>query len=139
MGPRADRVTRPVAHSVARRRPVPRRRSPPRSSSSPSRDEEGEKDDQGRDEDKKDKHKNDPRKDAARVTLPCLTGTDTGGLPHPGQDAPGSGEEAESGALPEDPGDLTALRPPIVIGDQPGRPARRIRSTPSTRRSVRTA
>ncbi|MFE9972250.1 DUF6114 domain-containing protein [Streptomyces hirsutus] len=94
----------------------------PGPSSSPSRDGEDEKDDQGKDEDKKDQDKDDPRKDAAQVTLPCLTGIDTGGLPNPDQDAPGSGEEAESGAMPGDPDDLTALRPPIVIGDQPGRP-----------------
>ncbi|MFD7708531.1 hypothetical protein [Streptomyces sp. NPDC059786] len=52
--------------------------------------------------------------EAPQVTLPCLTGVDTGGLPNP--------EEAEPGELPEDPGDLTALRPPVVVGDQPGRP-----------------
>ncbi|MGW6920012.1 DUF6114 domain-containing protein [Streptomyces sp. NPDC054950] len=46
-----------------------------------------------------------------QVTLPCLTGVDTGGLPHP-----------EPGGMPEDPDDLTALRPPVVVGDQPGRP-----------------
>lgn len=51
-----------------------------------------------------------------QVTLPCLTGVDTGGLPDP--DIP----EAESGTMPTDSGDLTALRPPIVIGKQPGRP-----------------
>ncbi|NUP14606.1 MAG: hypothetical protein HOZ81_00555 [Streptomyces sp.] len=49
--------------------------------------------------------------DATQVTLPCLTGVDTGGLPN-----------APSGDMPEDPDDLTALRPPVVIGDQPGRP-----------------
>lgn len=46
-----------------------------------------------------------------QVTLPCLTGVDTGGLPNP-----------EPGGMPEDPDDLTALRPPVVVGDQPGRP-----------------
>ncbi|KQX65282.1 DUF6114 domain-containing protein [Streptomyces sp. Root1310] len=46
-----------------------------------------------------------------QVTLPCLTGVDTGGLPNP-----------EPGEMPADPDDLTALRPPVVVGDQPGRP-----------------
>ncbi|MFJ3670421.1 DUF6114 domain-containing protein [Streptomyces sp. NPDC090106] len=51
---------------------------------------------------------------AAQVTLPCLTGVDTGGLPNP--------DEAVPGETPEDPDDLTALRPPVVVGPQPGRP-----------------
>ncbi|MEU5097006.1 DUF6114 domain-containing protein [Streptomyces sp. NPDC020996] len=61
--------------------------------------------------------------EGAQVTLPCLTGVDTGGLPNPdesGADAePG---EAVPGRMPADPDDLTALRPPIVVGGQPGRP-----------------
>ncbi|MFJ4621188.1 DUF6114 domain-containing protein [Streptomyces sp. NPDC088812] len=56
--------------------------------------------------------------DAAQVTLPCLTGVDTGGLPDPDQEL----AEATPGETADDPDDLTALRPPIVIGDQPGRP-----------------
>ncbi|NBM19634.1 DUF6114 domain-containing protein [Streptomyces sp. GC420] len=71
--------------------------------------------------DKEEKEKKEKKEDAAkgaRVTLPCLTGIDTGGLPNPGED-PG---EAEPGEIAEDPDDLTALWPPIVIGDQPGRP-----------------
>ncbi|GGX76791.1 DUF6114 domain-containing protein [Streptomyces fructofermentans] len=54
----------------------------------------------------------------AQVTLPCLTGIDTGGLPGPGPEP----EDAVPGEVAEDPGDLTALRPPIVVGDRPGRP-----------------
>ncbi|MFI1566803.1 DUF6114 domain-containing protein [Streptomyces sp. NPDC020490] len=59
----------------------------------------------------------------AQVTLPCITGVDTGGLPDPDQ----SGDDAEPGEavpgrMPDDPDDLTALRPPIVLGGQPGRP-----------------
>lgn len=53
-------------------------RPSPGPSSSPLRDEEG---DRGRDEDDKDEA--DPRKDAAQVTLPRLTGIGIGGLPHP--------------------------------------------------------
>ncbi|WP_328497999.1 DUF6114 domain-containing protein [Streptomyces sp. NBC_00414] len=49
-----------------------------------------------------------------QVTLPCLTGVDTGGLPDP---------EAVPEATPgETSDDLSALRPPIVVGDRPGRP-----------------
>ncbi|MFD9460419.1 hypothetical protein ACFWBT_05755, partial [Streptomyces sp. NPDC060027] len=58
------------------------------------------------------------RAGAAQVTLPCLTGVDTGGLPNPDQEL----EEATPGETAADPDDLTALRPPVVIGDQPGRP-----------------
>ncbi|MFS8198353.1 DUF6114 domain-containing protein [Streptomyces sp. CWNU-52B] len=51
--------------------------------------------------------------EGSQVTLPCLTGIDTGGLPNP---------QATPGETSDDPDDLTALRPPIVVGDQPGRP-----------------
>jgi Family of unknown function (DUF6114) len=57
-----------------------------------------------------------PAAEGTQVTLPCLTGVDTGGLPDP--DIP----EAEPGRTPADPGDLTALRPPVVVGGRPGRP-----------------
>ncbi|MGW7611365.1 DUF6114 domain-containing protein [Streptomyces sp. NPDC054766] len=60
----------------------------------------------------------DDRAGAARVTLPCLTGVDTGGLPDPDQEL----EEATPGKTSADPDDLTALRPPVVVGDRPGRP-----------------
>ncbi|MER5381991.1 DUF6114 domain-containing protein [Streptomyces sp. NPDC002688] len=58
------------------------------------------------------------RAGAVQVTLPCLTGIDTGGLPDPDQEL----EEATPGESAADPDDLTALRPPVVVGDQPGRP-----------------
>ncbi|MFF8534310.1 DUF6114 domain-containing protein [Streptomyces sp. NPDC015532] len=57
------------------------------------------------------------RAGAAQVTLPCLTGVDTGGLPNPDRL-----EEAAPGKTSADPDDLTALRPPVVVGGQPGRP-----------------
>lgn len=55
-----------------------------------------------------------------QVTLPCLTGVDTGGLdnPPPGGDPP-SRETARPGPV-EDPDDLAALTPPLVIGNRPG-------------------
>ncbi|MFJ9412701.1 DUF6114 domain-containing protein [Streptomyces sp. NPDC101227] len=68
----------------------------------------------------------DPRDAAARVSLPCLTGVDTGGAdnPDPPTGPPPSGGDrptrtAEPGAVGA-PDDLTALRPPLVVGDQPG-------------------
>ncbi|RNL82198.1 DUF6114 domain-containing protein [Halostreptopolyspora alba] len=93
--------------------------------------EEGGEDDEEDEDDEGDE-------DAPQVTLPCLTGVDTGGLPNPettgdGDPPEGGGgdtspdtvedlEKAEPGELPEDPEELSARRPPIVIGDQPGRP-----------------
>ncbi|MFD9497839.1 DUF6114 domain-containing protein [Streptomyces sp. NPDC060035] len=55
-----------------------------------------------------------------QVTLPCLTGVDTGGLdnPPPGGDPP-SRETAKPGPI-KNPDDLTALTPPLAIGDRPG-------------------
>ncbi|MGY3205643.1 DUF6114 domain-containing protein [Streptomyces sp. TE5632] len=94
--------------------PSPTSEPAPGPSPSPSRN--GNAEDPGRDDEGTDKEN--PEKDAAQVTLPCLTGIDTGGSPDPDDPAKG---EAGTG-LPEDPDDLTALRPPIVIGDRPGRP-----------------
>ncbi|MFC7303568.1 DUF6114 domain-containing protein [Streptomyces monticola] len=69
----------------------------------------------------------------AEVSLPCLTGVDTGGLDNPPPEGePPSGAGPSSGGkngVPEKtagrgrtgaPDDLTALKPPLVVGDQPG-------------------
>ncbi|WP_051877170.1 DUF6114 domain-containing protein [Streptomyces natalensis] len=73
----------------------------------------------------------DPRGAAARVSLPCLSGVDTGGADNPDPTGPPPSEggrpgrpgrptgTAEPGKI-GDPDDLTALTPPLVFGDQPG-------------------
>ncbi|MEU5952643.1 hypothetical protein [Streptomyces sp. NPDC047525] len=64
----------------------------------------------------------DPRDAPAKVSLPCLTGIDTGGADNPppnGRPPSESAESAEPGEIGE-PGDLTALKPPLVVGDHPG-------------------
>ncbi|MFD3578439.1 DUF6114 domain-containing protein [Streptomyces sp. NPDC058644] len=61
----------------------------------------------------------DPRDALAKVSLPCLTGVDTGGADNPPPTGPPPSESAEPGEI-GDPGDLTALKPPLVVGDQPG-------------------
>ncbi|MFI9051462.1 DUF6114 domain-containing protein [Streptomyces sp. NPDC053427] len=67
----------------------------------------------------------DPRDAAARLSLPCLTGVDTGGADNPEPTGPppsGAGRPtrtAQPGAVGA-PDGLTALKPPLVIGDQPG-------------------
>ncbi|MFF2806224.1 DUF6114 domain-containing protein [Streptomyces sp. NPDC058000] len=70
----------------------------------------------------------DPRDALGALPLPCLTGIDTGGADNPdptgpppsGGDRPApptrTARPGEIGA----PGDLTALTPPLVIGEQPG-------------------
>ncbi|MFD7130972.1 DUF6114 domain-containing protein [Streptomyces sp. NPDC059894] len=86
-------------------------------SSSPSATPSPDEDD-GRATEEDEEEEEEEKAGAAQVTLPCLTGIDTGGLPNPDQEP----EEATPGETADDPDDLTALRPPIVIGDQPGRP-----------------
>ncbi|MFJ9848223.1 DUF6114 domain-containing protein [Streptomyces sp. NPDC101150] len=68
----------------------------------------------------------DPRDAAAHLSLPCLTGVDTGGAdnPDPPTGPPPSGSDrptrtAEPGTVGA-PDDLTSLEPPLVVGDQPG-------------------
>ncbi|TJZ56903.1 hypothetical protein FCH28_05205 [Streptomyces piniterrae] len=70
----------------------------------------------------------DPRDTPAEVALPCLTGVDTGGADNPaptgpppsGQDRPTPPTKTAKPGTVGDPDDLTALKPPLVIGDQPG-------------------
>ncbi|MEU9112474.1 DUF6114 domain-containing protein [Streptomyces sp. NPDC048483] len=67
----------------------------------------------------------DPRDAAARVSLPCLTGVDTGGAdnPDPLRPPPSRDGRPTRTAKPGEvgaPDDLTALKPPLVLGDQPG-------------------
>ncbi|MBT2507942.1 hypothetical protein J7I98_19045 [Streptomyces sp. ISL-98] len=58
--------------------------------------------------------------DGGNVTLPCLTGLDTGGRDNPPAEGdPPSRQTAEPGKVGR-PGDLTALKPPLVVGKQPG-------------------
>ncbi|WP_052230302.1 DUF6114 domain-containing protein [Streptomyces sp. CT34] len=70
----------------------------------------------------------DPRHALGDVALPCLTGVDTGGAGTPGPTGPppSGGDRpapptttARPGTI-GDPGDLTPLAPPLVVGDQPG-------------------
>ncbi|WP_274564084.1 DUF6114 domain-containing protein [Streptomyces spiramyceticus] len=58
--------------------------------------------------------------DGGNVTLPCLTGVDTGGRDNPpAAGDPPSRQTAEPGKVGR-PGDLSALKPPLVVGKQPG-------------------
>ncbi|MFE0170760.1 DUF6114 domain-containing protein [Streptomyces sp. NPDC059002] len=61
----------------------------------------------------------DPSDPSAPVTSRCLSGIDTGGADNPPPTGKPPSESAKPGEVGE-PDDLTALRPPLVVGDQPG-------------------